>query len=96
MERIKILKIFRCDDTIAGCPYFKRIHHCDYSDECTCTLYEKDIPQFKNDENEYGEDDDFDNEWTVPDEYGFIGGQFPKWCPLENSEDYDHYRRLCL
>lgn len=87
MGKIKIIRVTLCgdDDNVTyTCPFFKRKKHYDYSDECRCMLYEKFydgrfIPQFKSDEDE----DEISS--LVPDEYGYIGGQFPDWCPLDDD-----------
>lgn len=72
---MKMIRVEICDDDgINHCPYFKRVSHWDYSDQCLCMNTSeyggKEIPQFEEREDHYVGD--------------YIGGKIPNWCPLED------------
>lgn len=68
---MKMIEVEKCDDP--QCPYFERIEHEDYSDECRCLNIGRNIPQIEYDEQECG----FTNLRS-------IAGKFPHWCPLKD------------
>ena len=73
---MKIIEVERCDDDgVNHCPFFKRITHWDYDDQCLCMNTSeyggKEIPQFKR-----------RKDGGVGD---YINGKFPKWCPLKDG-----------
>jgi len=67
---MRILRVKSCDDP--DCPFFKRIKHYDYDDECYCLNKDEEIPQFKFVETDRGMEN-----------IESIAGDFPEWCPLE-------------
>ena len=68
---MKLIEVEKCADP--QCPYFKRIEHDDYSDECHCLKSDRNVPQIEYEEQERG----FTNLRS-------IAGKFPYWCPLKD------------
>jgi len=76
MPPTKYITITGCIEGV--CPYFKRSHHYDYSDELTCTHPKIDVGYEENHMHEYKyqvEDE------MLPADCGEVG-VFPKWCRL--------------
>ena len=69
---MKLIKVKRCGDP--DCPYFKRINHYDYNDECICEKVGEYVPQVKYEELDRG--------FTT---LRSLAGEFPEWCPLKND-----------
>lgn len=80
IQMSKMIKIDICnDDGINCCPFFKRVGHWDYDDDCLCiyTEEERHIPQYI-----YIKQKDGFNKLSK-----FVSGEIPKWCPLGNYKE---------